>query len=125
VVEERAERVVSEAALVRRGGRGLLRMRAHQRRIEVDDQRIPTGRPVFRVFGALAECERNLIRERTRAGSRRPGRGRTGGRPTVLMPAKARQAKRMLEEGTPAAEVATVLGVSRSTLYCRLSSSTD
>jgi len=38
----------------------------------------------------------------------------------VLTPAKARQATRMLGEGTPMGEVAAVLGVSRSTLYRRL-----
>jgi len=47
-------------------------------------------------------------------------RGRLGGRPTVLTPAKAKQAERMIAEGTPLVEVATVVGVSRSTLYRRL-----
>ncbi len=62
-----------------------------------------------------------MIRERTRAGlNAARQRGRTGGRPTVLTPAKARQATRMMGEGTPMGEVAAVLGVSRSTLYRRL-----
>ncbi len=84
------------------------------------------GRLIFHVFGALAEFERDLIRERTRAGlNAARQRGRTGGRPTVLTPAKARQATRMLGEGTPMAEVAAVLGVSRSTLYRRLRPGSD
>lgn len=43
-----------------------------------------------------------------------------GGRPTVLTAAKVKQAQRMIAEGTPLVEVATVVGVSRSTLYRRL-----
>jgi len=43
-----------------------------------------------------------------------------GGRPTVLTPVKAKQARKMIAEGTPIVEVATVLGVSRSTLYRQL-----
>ncbi len=52
------------------------------------------------IFASLAEFERDLIRERTRAGldaDRR--RGRVGGRKTVLTAAKERQACRMLAEG--------------------------
>jgi len=70
------------------------------------------------IFASLAEFERDLIRERTRAGldaARR--RGRVGGRQTVLTPAKERQARRMLAEGATKDEVAGVVGVSVSTLY--------
>ena len=51
---------------------------------------------------------------------RRAGAGPVGGRPTVLTAAKAKQAERMIADGTPLVEVATVIGVSRSTLYRQL-----
>jgi len=81
----------------------------------------PGGRLVFHVFGALASFERELIQERTLAGlAAARERGRLGGRPTVLSPAKLRQARRMIGEKTPVTEVAQVLGVSRATLYRRV-----
>jgi len=83
----------------------------------------PGGRLVFHIFASLAEFERDLIRERTRAGldaARR--RGRVGGRQTVLTPVKERQARKMLAEGATKDEVAGVIGVSVSTLYRRLGS---
>jgi len=88
---------------------------------EAIDTTTPGGRLVFHVFASLAEFERDLIRERTQAGlSAARARGRMGGRPTVLTPAKAKQARKMIAEGTPIVEVATVVGVSRSTLYRQL-----
>ena len=52
---------------------------------EVIDTSSSTGKLVFHLFGALAEFERNLIRERTRAGLRAARiRGRQGGRPKAL-----------------------------------------
>jgi len=90
---------------------------------EAIDTTTPGGRLVFHIFASLAEFERDLIRERTRAGldaARR--RGRVGGRKTVLTPAKERQARRMLAEGATKDEVAGVVGVSISTLYRRLDS---
>jgi DNA invertase Pin-like site-specific DNA recombinase len=47
-------------------------------------------------------------------------RGRLGGRPTALGPAKLRRARKMIGEKTPVTEVAQVLGVSRATLYRRV-----
>jgi DNA invertase Pin-like site-specific DNA recombinase len=88
---------------------------------EAIDTTTPGGRLVFHIFGSLAEFERDLIRERTMAGlaaARR--RGRVGGRPTVMTPAKTKQAQRMVTAGTPLTEVADVLGVSRTTLYRHL-----
>ncbi len=85
------------------------------------DTTTPGGRLVFHVFASLAEFERDLIRERTHAGlAAARARGRKGGRPTVVTPAKAKQARKMIDEGTPLAEVAAVVGVSRSTLYRQL-----
>jgi len=53
------------------------------------DTTTPGGHLVFHVFGALAECERDLIRERTHAGLA-AARGRRGGRPTVMTPESSR-----------------------------------
>jgi len=79
------------------------------------------GRLVFHVFGALASFERELIQERTLAGlAAARERGRLGGRPTALSPAKLKQARKMIGEKTPVTEVAQVLGVSRATLYRRV-----
>lgn len=81
------------------------------------------GRLVFNLFGALAEWERDLIRERTRAGldaARR--RGRVGGRPRKMTPDKTAAAKSLLASGRPAADVAAALEVSVATLYRHLAS---
>src|ERR671938_488780 len=51
------------------------------------DTTTPSGKLIFHVFGALAEFERDLIRERTQAGlTAARVRGRTGGRPAVMTP---------------------------------------
>ena len=77
------------------------------------------GRLVLHVFGALAEFERELIRERTMAGlAAARARGRKGGRPPKMTRAKVRQAAVLLAD--PETEVGAVcetLGVSKSTLY--------
>jgi len=84
------------------------------------DTTTPGGRLVFHVFGALA-IERELIQERTLAGlAAARERGRLGGRPTALSPAKLKQARKMIGEKTPVTEVAQVLGASRATLYRRV-----
>ncbi len=85
------------------------------------DTTTPGGRLVFHVFGALASFERELIQERTLAGlGAARERGRPGGRPTALSPAKLKQARKMIGKKTPVTEVAQVLGVSRATLYRRV-----
>jgi DNA invertase Pin-like site-specific DNA recombinase len=77
------------------------------------------GKLTFHVFGALAEFERDLIRERTLAGlAAARARGRAGGRPRNLDDAKKRHA--VLLHGDPANSVRDVcrtLGVSKATLY--------
>jgi DNA invertase Pin-like site-specific DNA recombinase len=87
------------------------------------DTTTPGGKLVFHVFGALAEFERDLIRERTHAGlAAARARGRTGGRPKKLAdPKQLALAQALYDAGQ--ADVATIcktLGVSRATLYCRL-----
>ena len=64
------------------------------------DNSPPGGRLIFHVFGALAEFERDLIRERTSAGLQAArSRGRVGGRPTVWTPEKLQTARTMYASG--------------------------
>src|SRR4051812_11398423 len=77
------------------------------------DTSTPGGKLIFHVFGALAEFERDLIRERTRAGlSAARARGRTGGRPSVWTPDKLKAARQLRAEGEyDVTTIARVLGV--------------
>lgn len=77
------------------------------------------GRLVFHVFAALAEFERDLIRERTNAGlAAARARGRTGGRPSALYADQVKAARRMYEQQEmTVAQIGQVLGVSRTTIY--------
>jgi DNA invertase Pin-like site-specific DNA recombinase len=82
------------------------------------DTSTTAGRFFFHVMAALAEMERELIRERTNAGLRAArARGRLGGRKPKMDASKAESAKHLLNSGMPSAEVAKNLGVSRATLY--------
>lgn len=83
------------------------------------DTSTPGGRLIFHVFGALAEFERDLIRERTVAGlAAARARGRTGGRPTVWTPEKLKVARAMYESREhDVATIARVIGVSRASVY--------
>ncbi|UCC53050.1 MAG: recombinase family protein [Anaerolineaceae bacterium] len=80
------------------------------------------GRLIFHVFGALAEFERNLIRERTMAGLRAArARDRIGGRPRKLDAKKTELAYRLYDEKKYAVkEICQMLGVAKSTLYAYL-----
>jgi DNA invertase Pin-like site-specific DNA recombinase len=72
------------------------------------------------VFGALAEFERDVIRERTQAGlAAARARGRLGGRPKKLADAKQLELARTLYAGgqTDIATICATLGISRATLY--------
>jgi DNA invertase Pin-like site-specific DNA recombinase len=76
------------------------------------------GKLIFHIFGALAEFERNLIRERTQAGlSAARERGRRGGRPKVLTGRKLSIAQDLYEKRHPIAEILRTLKISKSTLY--------
>jgi len=83
------------------------------------DTSTPGGKLIFHVFGALAEFERDLIRERTQAGlAAARARGRVGGRPTVWTPEKLRRPRRCMKSGEhDVAAIARVLGVSRASVY--------
>jgi len=80
------------------------------------------GKLVFHFFGALAEFERDLIRERTMAGlDAARARGRSGGRPTVMTPDKVALARQMRDSNQHTTEaIAQVLGVSRASVYRHL-----
>jgi len=83
------------------------------------DTTTANGRLVFGIFAALAEFERELIVERTRAGlASARARGRNGGRPFKMTSAKLRLAQAAMgQPGTKVGELCTELGVSRQTLY--------
>lgn len=77
------------------------------------------GKLVFHVFAALAEFERNLIRERTRAGlTAARARGRVGGRKPKLDAQQVREIQRLLSDPTiPVSRIADRYKVSRTTIY--------
>lgn len=83
------------------------------------DTTSPSGRLVFHVFGALAEFERSIIRERTKAGlAAAKANGRMGGRPKALSEGDIQAAMAMLRDpGISGREVARRLSISISTLY--------
>ena len=80
------------------------------------------GRLIFHMFAALAEFERDLVRERTQAGlTAARARGRLGGRPKRLTPEKRRlvvQLYRAKEHSI--AEICRLMGISKPTLYSYL-----
>ncbi len=86
---------------------------------EAVDTSGPAGKLVFHMFGALAEFERELIRERTLAGlAAARARGRVGGRRPVLDPKQRRAALAMMKDREMSiSDIARQFGVSRSTLY--------
>jgi len=82
------------------------------------DTSTPMGRFFFHVMGALAEMERELIVERTRAGlAAARAQGRIGGRRPKLTEEQWAQAGRLLEAGESRQRVALIFDVGMSTLY--------
>ncbi len=77
------------------------------------------GKLVFHIFGALAEFERNLIRERTQAGlAAARARGRKGGRPKVLNEQQRKLVVRLYNERkNTTKEICEMMKISRPTLY--------
>jgi DNA invertase Pin-like site-specific DNA recombinase len=93
---------------------------------EAIDTTTPGGRLFFHLMGAMAEFERDLIRERTRAGmAAAKGRGRHVGRPPVMTPERAQVAKDLSAKQRSLAEIATTLGVSRTTVKRALDGAYD
>lgn len=83
------------------------------------DTTSPGGKLVFGIFAALAEFERELIVERTRAGmAAARARGRSGGRPYKMTAAKLRLAMASMgQPETKVGDLCTELGITRQTLY--------
>lgn len=82
------------------------------------DTSTPAGRFFFHVMASLAQMERELMVERTRAGLEAARkRGRVGGRKRSMTDSKIKSARRLLADGIPPKDVAHDLGVSVPTLY--------
>lgn len=83
------------------------------------DTSTANGRLVFGIFAALAEFERALIIERTKAGlAAARARGRNGGAPFKMTPAKLRLAQAAMgQPETKVGELCVELGITRQTLY--------
>ena len=77
------------------------------------------GKLVFHIFGALAEFERDIIRERTQAGLLAArARGKKGGRPKALNATKVAMARELYNnKQSSIADICKMLNISRATLY--------
>ena len=86
---------------------------------EAIDTTASGGKLIFHVFGALAEFERDIIRERTLAGlAAARARGRKGGRPRQLDNKKKRHAALLHGDPTNSIkDICRTLGISKATLY--------
>lgn len=86
---------------------------------EAIDTTTPTGKLTFHIFGALAEFERALIRDRTQAGlAAARARGRKGGRRPALSGEKRALAVRLYNEREmPITSICRMMGISKPTLY--------
>lgn len=88
---------------------------------EAIDTTTPGGRLIFHMFGALGEFERDLIRERTRAGlTAAAARGRKGGRKPVATPERIERARAMIARGLTVREAAARLKIGKTALYAAL-----
>ena len=105
--------LIAHADSLRAQGVGL---RSLKEAIDTDSS---TGQLVFHIFGALAEFERALIRERTRAGlAAARARGRVGGRRKRLGEEQRRHAVELYRSRQRTVkEICALVGISRSTLY--------
>jgi DNA invertase Pin-like site-specific DNA recombinase len=84
------------------------------------------GKLIFHIFGALAEFERNLIRERTAAGlTAARARGRKGGRPRSLTGKRLSIALDLYEKRHPIADICRTLKISKATFYRSISVGKD
>ena len=78
-----------------------------------------SGKLIFHLFGALAEFERNLIKERTLAGLQAArARGRKGGTPPSLNSEKQKLAAKLYSEKNHSVnQICQIMGISKPTLY--------
>ena len=85
------------------------------------DTTTPSGRLIFHVFGALGQFERDLIRERTKAGlTAAAARGRKGGRKPVVTADKLQRAREHIANGLNVREAAARLKIGKTALYAAL-----
>ena len=85
---------------------------------EAIDTETPTGRAMWQMIGVLAELERSLIVERTRAGVKAAQRrGVKFGRKVKLTPDRFAHARKLIDQGTTPTQAAKMIGVSRATVY--------
>jgi DNA invertase Pin-like site-specific DNA recombinase len=85
---------------------------------EAIDTDTPTGRAMWQMVGVLAELERSLISERTRAGVKAARRrGVKFGRKRKLTPPQIAHARDLIDKGEARQHVANLLNVDRTTLY--------
>lgn len=92
---------------------------------EAIDTTTPGGKLIFHIFGALRQFERDLIRERTRAGlDAAEARGRRGGRRPVVTEEKLRRARAFLAQGLTVREAAARIKVGKAALYAALGGET-
>lgn len=105
--------LIAMVAKLEAGGVGLKSLN------EAIDTSSNSGKLIFHIFGALAEFERDLIRERTQAGLKAArARGRMGGRPKALSEEKQALAVKLYDEQKHSIdEICEIMGVSRPTLY--------
>jgi len=77
------------------------------------------GKLVFHIFGALAEFEREIIRERTQAGlTAARSRGRAGGRPKALTPKEVQMLNSMAADTSlTVPDICRTLGIGKTTFY--------
>ncbi|WP_298330761.1 recombinase family protein [Asticcacaulis sp.] len=93
---------------------------------EAIDTTTPGGRLIFHIFGALGQFERDLIRERTRAGlDAAIARGRRGGRKPVVTDDKLRRAKTLIAQGLTVREAAARVKVGKTALYAAMDKVAD
>src|SRR5438309_11667183 len=83
------------------------------------DTTTPGGKLIFHVFGALAEFERDLIRERTNAGlAAARARGKKGGRPKAMDQKKAELARKLYRDETNTIDdILQILNIGKTTFY--------
>ena len=85
---------------------------------EAIDTETPTGRAMWQMIGVLAELERSLISERTRAGVKdAQRRGVKFGRKPKLTSQQIAHARKLIDNGDRREDVAALLNVNRTTLY--------
>jgi DNA invertase Pin-like site-specific DNA recombinase len=85
---------------------------------EAIDTETPTGRAMWQMIGVLAELERSLITERTRAGVKAAQRrGVKFGCKPKLTPDRLAHARKLIDQGKSPTEAAKIIGIARATIY--------